>query len=505
MSHFPHSPLDAPTPVGLNAVEVQDTFPPTWTNCPSGNIVVPVIATGNSQRVFWTVPTPSDNRVVAFWNSTHESGDVFFVTPLGSSGTLVTYRAVDDAGLVALCTFRVVVQDTTPPSIVCPAAEIPVSMDTHQPFATVRDSAVEPVTYSDNDGVPTLQPLTQRNFSQGTHTLMRVVTDRSGNSANCSLSIRVEDTEKPQFSDCGGVVQTQTLVVMKDADNIAWVVWTLPHSSDNVNITDVTLSDITVPAQVAPVTSNFSVAFAGSSTTRVVRVLVGDAAGNTNQCDVTLSIATSAASVNNNASSSSNNTYLIAGVIAGAAAALLALLVALHQRRKRHRKIPHDFAGILSLMQGLPSTLTPREIRREHVTIVGNLGKGNFGSVDKAMLDEQRAMGIPAYLVAVKQLLSKRTEDRTSLLEEAAIMAQFQHAHCVQLIGVVTVGDPLMVRVFFFFFFFFFGCVVVVCCCSVVRCVVRCVFLLVCCIGVLKPILSFLAGGAGVLRVWRTR
>jgi hypothetical protein len=35
---------------------------------------------------------------------------------------------------------------------------------------------------------------------------------------------------------------------------------------------------------------------------------------------------------------------------------------------------------------------------------------------------------------------------RAALLEEAALMAQFDHPHCVKLIGVVTLGNPLLVR-----------------------------------------------------------
>ena len=88
--------------------------------------------------------------------------------------------------------------------------------------------------------------------------------------------------------------------------------------------------------------------------------------------------------------------------------------------------------------------VAPREIKRDYIKIVGNLGKGNFGTVDKGLLHEVQ-LGIPEYLVAVKQLLSKRNEERLTLLEEAATMAQFKHKHLVALIGVVTVGDPLMV------------------------------------------------------------
>ena len=58
----------------------------------------------------------------------------------------------------------------------------------------------------------------------------------------------------------------------------------------------------------------------------------------------------------------------------------------------------------------------------------------------------QESMSIPGYLVAVKSLIPGSTaSDRQELLEESAVMAQFHSPYVVQLIGVVTVGKPLLV------------------------------------------------------------
>ncbi len=54
-------------------------------------------------------------------------------------------------------------------------------------------------------------------------------------------------------------------------------------------------------------------------------------------------------------------------------------------------------------------------------------------------------MGQPGYLVAAKVLHTSTDDSRTGLLQEAAVMAQFTHPRVVQLVGVITVGDPLMV------------------------------------------------------------
>ncbi len=53
--------------------------------------------------------------------------------------------------------------------------------------------------------------------------------------------------------------------------------------------------------------------------------------------------------------------------------------------------------------------------------------------------------GSPGYLVAIKTLHASIGADKSALLEEAAVMAQFEHEHIVGLHGVVTVGDPTMV------------------------------------------------------------
>ena len=48
------------------------------------------------------------------------------------------------------------------------------------------------------------------------------------------------------------------------------------------------------------------------------------------------------------------------------------------------------------------------------------------------------------YVVLLTQLQGL-THDREELLREAAIMAQFVHANVIRLVGVVTVGEPLMI------------------------------------------------------------
>jgi serine/threonine protein kinase len=85
----------------------------------------------------------------------------------------------------------------------------------------------------------------------------------------------------------------------------------------------------------------------------------------------------------------------------------------------------------------------PREIKRDTIRLLDELGHGNFGTVNKATLAEIR--GQPGYTVAVKVLHQGNGVDTTALLQEAAVMAQFQHDRVVGLIGVITAGSPIMV------------------------------------------------------------
>ena len=74
--------------------------------------------------------------------------------------------------------------------------------------------------------------------------------------------------------------------------------------------------------------------------------------------------------------------------------------------------------------------------------LTGKLGSGQFGVVRRGIW--QSPMG--ALDVAVKQLQPGASEEeKVKFLQEAAINGQFRHPNVVQLIGVVTVGEPVSV------------------------------------------------------------
>jgi serine/threonine protein kinase len=99
-----------------------------------------------------------------------------------------------------------------------------------------------------------------------------------------------------------------------------------------------------------------------------------------------------------------------------------------------------------TIMEGqLFSDRKPRELKRSDVSLLEQVGRGAFGAVWKAMLNER---GRPEYLVAAKTVLEEgavsaaATEDLTT---EATVMAQLEgHRNLVSIIGVVTSGTPLI-------------------------------------------------------------
>lgn len=135
---------------------------------------------------------------------------------------------------------------------------------------------------------------------------------------------------------------------------------------------------------------------------------------------------------------------------------LVALLLALYaglalQRRRTPKQQPFDFEEMLQRMRdegSLPAAQLsdkPREVSRRCVTLLEELGSGQFGEVCKASVDEVATTGVPAYLAAAKTLKAgASTADKNELMEEAAIMAGLRHPNLVGLVGVCTTDFPIL-------------------------------------------------------------
>ena len=71
------------------------------------------------------------------------------------------------------------------------------------------------------------------------------------------------------------------------------------------------------------------------------------------------------------------------------------------------------------------------------------INSGQFGVVSKARWTSPTS----SVLVAVKQISSTAsTTDRLKLLQEGAIMGQFQHKHIVKLYGLITITNPVRLQ-----------------------------------------------------------
>ena len=109
----------------------------------------------------------------------------------------------------------------------------------------------------------------------------------------------------------------------------------------------------------------------------------------------------------------------------------------------------HLFAQSLSVEPQSVVTSKMLEIPRQEISIIRQLGVGHAGTVSKALLNNR--MFKSGLAVAVKSVIETSTSqtDRVHMLQEAAVMSGLSHDNVVKLIGVVTVGDPVMIVIEF--------------------------------------------------------
>jgi hypothetical protein len=122
------------------------------------------------------------------------SGSVF---PIGT--TTNTFIITDAAGGSATCSFSVTVTDNENPTITCPAA-----ITTTTAPGTCGAVVTYNVAFADNCTGATIQQTagiaSGAVFPTGTTTNTFVVTDASGNTATCSFTVTVNDSQAPAFT-----------------------------------------------------------------------------------------------------------------------------------------------------------------------------------------------------------------------------------------------------------------------------------------------------------------
>ncbi|MFZ1515029.1 MAG: HYR domain-containing protein [Saprospiraceae bacterium] len=249
-------------------VTVNDTEAPQIT-CPN-NITVSTDAGLCTAVVNYTTPVGTDNcpGVTTARIAGLASGAAF---PKGT--TNVTYEATDAGGVKASCTFTVTVNDNELPQITCPA-NIVVSNTVGQCAAVVNYTA--PVGTDNCAGANTIQTAglaSGASFPVGVTTNTFKVTDAMGNTATCSFTVTVNDTELPAIS-C-----PINISVPNDANLCSAVVtYSAPVGTDNCPGPNT--------VQTAGLASGS--AFPVGVTTNTFKVT--DAAGNTATCSFTVTV-----------------------------------------------------------------------------------------------------------------------------------------------------------------------------------------------------------------------
>ncbi|MBL7809642.1 MAG: HYR domain-containing protein [Saprospiraceae bacterium] len=173
-------------------VTVTDATNPTI-NCPA-NISVNTATNQCGANVTYSTPTGSDNCGLAsiILQSGLASGSFF---PVGITNNV--WRATDLGGRTSTCAFSVTVNDGTPPVITCPANVVGVN----DPKECGAFKNYNTPTATDNCSNPTVTLVSGLQsgsyFQVGSTPIVWRATDASGNSATCSFTVTIVDTEAP--------------------------------------------------------------------------------------------------------------------------------------------------------------------------------------------------------------------------------------------------------------------------------------------------------------------
>lgn len=243
-------------------ITVLDQTAPNVISCPN-DIVVSTSPNNCGATVNWTVPKFED--VCDGTNLTIIN--VYNPNTLFAIGeTLVEYYAADSASNLALCSFKVKVNDLTPPTISgCPGNL------TVQVSSTKCDTILNWPSPLAIDNCPNItlssSPAPNTPFPIGSSNVMYTAMDASGNTSTCSFSILVLEKQPPVFSNCPGDF------LLKDVDPCTAIPnWTaFPTATDNCSSVTID-SSIYRPGDVFPVGET------------VVVILATDASGNQDTC-----------------------------------------------------------------------------------------------------------------------------------------------------------------------------------------------------------------------------
>ncbi len=241
-------------------VKVVDSQYPTIT-CPA-NIIVSNTVGQCGANVTWAAPVATDNCPGVTVTSSIASGSFF---PIGT--TTVTITAKDASNNITTCSFTVRVNDTQLPTITCPPNIITTAV-----FGQCGATVAFVVTATDNcPGVTVVSnPASGSFFPVGITTVTNTATDASGNTATCTFTVRVNDTQLPVITCPGNIIVSNT--AGQCGANVNFTV-TATDNCPGVTVTSVPASGSFFPVGTTTVTSTAT-----------------DASGNTRTCTFTVKV-----------------------------------------------------------------------------------------------------------------------------------------------------------------------------------------------------------------------
>ncbi|XP_072046493.1 uncharacterized protein [Amphiura filiformis] len=241
-------------------VTVTDTEPPIIF-CPV-DITVQVAPAASTAEVTWSRPFASDNsRWISDRETNHDPGSRF----AAGETTQVVYRVYDRSGNEATCSFLVTVIDNQPPSIDCPANIITT---TDPASETAYVSLPDASNLSDNSGqqVTWQSDIPSQTFPIGETLITYTASDSSGNEAQCSFLVIVQDNQPPSIDCPANIITTAD-----PASETAYV--SLPDAS---NLSDNSGQQVTwqsdIPSQTFPIGDT------------LITYTASDSSGNEAQC-----------------------------------------------------------------------------------------------------------------------------------------------------------------------------------------------------------------------------
>jgi hypothetical protein len=286
------------TAVCSYTVTVEDNENPTI-NCIANQVVETDTAVCNYTHsgIGWDA-TGSDNCTVAsieylLSGATSGTGTTLNGVIFNSGVTTVNWTITDNSGNTAVCSYTVTVEDNEIPVINCIANQV-VETDTTVCNYTHSGTGWD-ATGSDNCAVASIEYLlsgatsgsgTTLNgviFNPGVTTVNWTITDNSGNTAQCSYTVTVEDNENPIINCVDNqVVDTDPGACSYTHNGTAW------NATGSDNCTVVSIEYELSGATSGSGTSLDGVTFNLGVTT--VEWTITDNSGNTAQCSYTVSV-----------------------------------------------------------------------------------------------------------------------------------------------------------------------------------------------------------------------